>query len=303
MSSSCLEGRSSCPGSRVPSSTRPEITSTRNPLVARFRALADRKERETSGRFVVEGVRLLEHALADGITLDAVVYDPRAPADPRLGSVLTRAAAAGARVHTASAHVVAACSQVETPQGVVAIAQRPAASLEDLARSPAALLVVADRIQDPGNLGTIIRIADAAGVAGVIAVAGTVDPFNPKAVRATMGSLFHLPVVSAAAEDVIEALRAHEIRILVADQHGAVDFLDAEYRRPCAIVLGNEGQGVDPRWVEHAAATVRIPMYGRAESLNVAVAAALLLYEARRQANRHDLHNPHDLHNSPNPSR
>jgi TrmH family RNA methyltransferase len=187
------------------------------------------------------------------------------------------------KLYPASAHVVAACSQVETPQGVVAIARRPAASLPDLARTPSAMLVVADRIQDPGNLGTIIRIADAAGASGVIAVAGTVDAFNPKAVRATMGSVFHLPVVEAAAEDVLDVLRAQRIRLLVADQRGAVDFLDADYRRPCAIVLGNEGQGVDPRWIEHAAATVRIPMYGRAESLNVAVAAALLLYEARRK--------------------
>jgi TrmH family RNA methyltransferase len=178
---------------------------------------------------------------------------------------------------------VAVCSQVETPQGIVAIADRPQASLPELVRDPAALLIIADRIQDPGNLGTIIRIADAAGATGVVAVAGTVDPFNPKAVRATMGSLFHLAIVEAAADDALAALLEYEVRILVADQHGAVDFLDADYRRPFAVVLGNEGHGASARWTEHAAATVRIPLYGRAESLNVAVAAALLLYEARRK--------------------
>ncbi len=186
-------------------------------------------------------------------------------------------------VVAASAHVVAACSQVETPQGIVAIAARPLALLADVVRDRQALLVIADRIQDPGNLGTIIRIADAAGATGVVAIAGTVDPFNPKTVRATMGSIFHLAIAEAAVDDAVEALADRGVRILVADQHGAVDFLDADYRRPCAVVVGNEGQGVDARWIEHAAATVRIPLYGRAESLNVAVAAALLLYEARRK--------------------
>lgn len=265
-------------------SSKPEITSTKNPLVVRFRTLADRAAREASGQFVIEGLRLLEQALADRVPLDVVLYDPRTSASGGLPALLARAAAHGTRLVPATARVVAACSQVETPQGIVAIARRPSAPLGSLLADRAALLVIADRIQDPGNLGTIIRIADAAGASGVIAVAGTVDAFNSKAVRATMGSVFHLPVASAGTDELIDALEARGIRTLVADQHGAVDFLDADYRRPCAIVVGNEGQGVDPRWTVGAAATVRIPMYGRAESLNVAVAAALLLYEARRRS-------------------
>ncbi len=265
----------------MPSRTR-EITSTKNPVVARFRELADRRGRDAAGQFVIEGVRALEQALADRIALDAVVYDPRAAGDPRAQAVLTRAAAGPTQLIPASSRVVAACSQVETSQGIIAIAVRPSASLPGLIADPAALLVVADRIQDPGNLGTMIRIADAAGASGVIVLEGTVDAFNPKAVRATMGSLFHLPVAEAVTEEVLRAADTHAVRILVADRHGAVDFLDADYRRPCALVFGNEGQGVDPRWIDQAAATVRIPLYGRAESLNVAVATALLLYEARR---------------------
>lgn len=288
MSSSCSARRSSSVGLRA--SSRPEITSTKNPLVGRFRTLADRTEREAAGRFVIDGFRLVEQALADHLVLDVVLYDAGAAGDGRMPPLLAQAAARGTRLVPATAHVVAACSQVDTPQGIVAIARQPVASLLTLLADREALLVIADRIQDPGNLGTIIRIADAAGASGVVTVSGTVDPFNPKAVRATMGSLFHLPVASAAADDLLPALAAHGVRILVADQHGAVDFLDADYRRPCAIVVGNEGQGVDPRWTAAAASTVRIPMYGRAESLNVAVAAALLLYEARRhtRSERHD---------------
>lgn len=265
-------------------SSKPDITSTKNPLVGRFRSLADRDEREATGRFVIEGFRLIEQALADQVVLDVVLYDAGA-SDGRLPALLAQAAARGVKVIPATTHVVAACSQVETSQGIAAIARQPAASLLSLLADREALLVIADRLQDPGNLGTIIRIADAAGASGVITITGTVDAFNPKAVRATMGSVFHLAVASAAAADLLPALAGHGIRLLVADQHGAVDFLDADYRRPCAIVLGNEGQGVEARWTAAAAATVRIPMYGRAESLNVAVAAALLLYEARRHAN------------------
>src|SRR5437870_2411249 len=126
-------------------------------------------------------------------------------------------------------------------------------------------------------------VPDAAGATAVLATHGTVDPSNPKVVRATMGSLFHLPVVTAPAEEAVALLRRHGVRILVADQSGAISYEEADYRAPLAVVLGNEGEGPDPAWRAVAEATVRIPLYGRAESLNVAVAAALLLYEVRRK--------------------
>jgi len=261
---------------------RPEITSTKNPLVKRIHALAERDAREAEGRMVVEGTRMVEEVLEAGAPVELLLYDPLAVAGPRGEAMLERARRLGVRLVTAAPHVVAACSQVETSQGVVAVVERPRAALSDLLNVPELFLVVADRIQDPGNLGTIIRIADAAGATAVLATRGTVDPHNPKAVRATMGSLFHLPVVIATGEEAIGLLRRRGVRILVADQAGAIDYEDADYRAPVAVVLGNEGEGPDPAWRNIAQATVRIPSYGRAESLNVAVAAGLLLYEVRR---------------------
>ncbi len=224
---------------------------------------------------------MVEGVLASGLRVELLLYDP-ASVDARVQPLLDRARAAGARLIPASPHVVEAAGTVETSQGILAVADLPRASLDHLLGMADLLLVIADRIQDPGNLGTIIRIADAAGASAVLVTAGSADPFNPKSLRATMGSLLHLPVIEADALIARRRLSEAGVRILVADQGGAVDYAEADYRPPVAIVLGNEGQGPDPQWESAAAATVRIPLYGRAESLNVAVAAGLLLYEARR---------------------
>jgi TrmH family RNA methyltransferase len=264
-----------------------QITSTRNPLVKRIRALAERDARKAEGRVVIEGVRLIEDALAAGVSVEVVLYAPKAFAGLRAEVVIDQLRRQGVRLITATPQVVAACSHVETSQGLVAVVERPRASLAMVLTRSDLLLVVVDRVQDPGNLGTIVRIADAAGATAVLATRGTVDPFNPKAIRATMGSLFHLPIVTSDAADAIAVLRSRGVRILVADPHGSVDYTDADYRAPAAIVVGSEGQGPGPEWYQAAAATIRIPLYGRAESLNVAVAAGLLLYEVQRARRPH----------------
>lgn len=230
---------------------------------------------------MAEGIHLVEEVLSSGLQVELILHDSKL-SDPRAQAVLARARTAGIRLVPVSSHVMEACSTVETPQGILAVAAPPSHSLSRLLDIPELVLVVADRIQDPGNLGTIIRIADAAGASGVLVITGSVDPFNPKALRATMGSIFHLVVVEAEASEARARLKAAGARILVADQAGAIDYAEADYRPPLAIVLGNEGQGVDPQWKAVADAVVRIPLYGRAESLNAAVAAGLLLYEARR---------------------
>lgn len=269
----------------MPSSV--QITSTRNLLVKRIRALAERDAREAEGRMVIEGVRLIEDAIAAGVPLELVMYAPKALAGPRAEAVIDQARRQGVRQITATPQVIAACSNVETSQGVVAVVERPHASLSEVLTRPDLLLVVVDRLQDPGNLGTIVRIADAAGATGVLVTRGTVDPFNPKAVRATMGSLFHLPIVVSDGTDAIAAFRSRGVRILVADPRGSIDYTDADYRAPAAIVVGSESQGPGPEWFHAAAATIRIPLYGRADSLNVAIAAGLLLYEVQRTRRPH----------------
>src|SRR5207247_10922837 len=146
--------------------------------------------------------------------------------------------------------------QVGNPPGLVAGVGRCPAALSDLLNVAGLVVVVADRLQDPGNLGTIIRTADAAGATAVLATHGTVDPSNPKVVRATMGWLFHLPVVTAPAEEAVALLRQPGMRILVADQSGAISYEEADYHAPLAVVLGHEGEGPDPVWRTVAEATV-----------------------------------------------
>ncbi len=181
-----------------------------------------------------------------------------------------------------SPHVLAAVSDVETPQGVVAVVRRNPPSLDSLVARPDLLLLVVDRVQDPGNLGTIIRTADAAGATAAVLLPGTVDLYNPKTVRATMGSLFTLPVVEWPEEHLREILRTHHVRLMATAAVGGSDFREADYRRPIAVAVGNEGEGLRPEWLEAAEAVVHVPIFGTAESLNVAVAAALVLYEAAR---------------------
>src|SRR5439155_16020760 len=161
----------------------PDITSTKNPLVKRIRGLLDPEARRAEARMVVEGVRMLEEVLDAGVPVEVLVYDPHALAGPCGEALLDRARRHGARLVTAAPHVVAACSQVDTPQGVVAVVARSPAVLSDLLNVAGLVVVVADRLQDPGNLGTIIRTADAAGATAVLATHGTVDPSNPKVVR------------------------------------------------------------------------------------------------------------------------
>jgi TrmH family RNA methyltransferase len=259
------------------------LSSTKAPLIARIRALGARPGDDTGGRIVLDGVRLIEEALAADVPIEVCVYDPAAArTSPRLRTLLSALGSRGVRLVPAAARVVAAAGQVETSQGVVAVAVPPAASPAANLDHAALLLVVADGIQDPGNLGTIVRVADAAAATAVAVTGSAANLHHPKTVRATMGSLFHLPAFPMDRTRLVAALRTRGTRILVADQRGSTDYRVADYAPPVALVLGSEAHGADPEWHAAAAESVRIPIYGRAESLNVAMAAALLLYEARR---------------------
>ncbi len=259
------------------------LTSTRHPLVKTIHALEDSRYRRSEHLLVIEGVRMLEEALEAGIAINVLLYDPAVVTDPRALAVLTKASTTNAQLFPAHPRVIAASSQVKTPQGIIAIAEAPQADFAGLLSASQLLLAVGDRLQDPGNLGTLIRLADAAGATGVVVTEGSVDPHHPKVLRASAGSIFHLPVTSAPAEAVITGLQTSGVRTLAADQKGVMNYTDVDFRPPVALIFGNEGAGLDPRWIAVASATVRIPLYGRADSLNVAVAAGILLYEVRRQ--------------------
>ncbi len=262
------------------------IESAANAKVKLAASLTRRKYREETGLFAAEGMRLVEMAAqaADWQPVFGLVT-PRARENQRAARVAERLEQRGCPVYETTESIYRNAADTETPQGLLVVMKMKRQRLEDLT-APAGeppLWVVLDGVQDPGNAGMILRTADAAGASGVIALPGTADLFSPKVVRGTMGSLFHLPAVTASAEDFLAAAQKSGWKLFAAALDPAArPHFEADFRRPAAIVFGNEGSGVSSPLLE-AAETVFIPLRGRAESLNVAAAAAVILYEAMRQ--------------------
>ena len=256
------------------------ISSRHNPFVRELRATLRAPSRR-SGVCAIEGWRLLEAAVAAGVSFDALVVTEAAAADPAAARIYEAARARAAREITVTPDVLAALTQVPAPQGVLAVAPRPAAAPLALAAGAETLAVVLDAIQDPGNVGTIVRTAVACRATIVVACGPTADPFAPKALRASAGAAFLVPIAFAAGADEAEtALRSAGVRIVVADAHAPSPPTPATWVRPLALVLGSEAAGPAPVWRAHGGAAVRVPVLGPVESLNVAAAAAVLLYQA-----------------------
>ena len=233
-----------------------------------------------SGVCVIEGWRLLEAALAAGVHLERLVLTEAAAAHAGTG-VRDAARAQADREIIVTAEVFAALTQVPSPQGVLGIAPRPRDVLPAPPWDPQTFAVVLDGVQDPGNVGTIIRTAVACGATVVIACAPSADPFGAKALRASAGATFRVRVASAGpAGEAATALQSAGVRAVVADAHAPVPASGADWSRPLALVLGGETAGPAPVWREHGATAVRVPVLGPVESLNVAAAAAVLLYQA-----------------------
>ncbi|QGP90863.1 23S rRNA (uridine(2479)-2'-O)-methyltransferase [Neomoorella glycerini] len=264
------------------------ITSAANRYVKLARSLKERSWREKKGLYLIEGIHLLEEARQAGIPLEAVLYSPRIFVTPRGERLVAGLQGAGYRCLAVAEDLMTAISTTVTPPGIVAVApirEQPLAALLAAAPpSPPPLLIIAAAIQDPGNLGTIWRTALGAGATGLILTRGSVDPFNPKVVRAAMGATFKLPVVSGVEPAVLaRELRAAGLKLVVADVGAPLVFWQADLRGPLALAVGSENQGPGPELRAAATARVGIPLVGAVESLNAAVAAALLLYEALRQ--------------------
>jgi TrmH family RNA methyltransferase len=263
-----------------------ELTSPQNQYIKQMRSLYIRKGRDKTGLMPVEGSRFAVEALAaaeQGRTSIETVFfetgfDESNPHDRDLVEAMERVAG---RVFRCSPSIFKTLINTETPQGIVAAVRRPLFP-RVLPRGQALYLVV-DRVQDPGNLGTMIRTAAAAQVDRVLCIKGTVDPFNPKVLRATMGAIFRVPIdFYANPIELIGELRRQECRLIAADVGGQRFHFDVAYTGPTAIIVGNEGQGIDPELLAAADVKVRIPLAPDVESLNAAVACGILLYEVVR---------------------
>lgn len=233
----------------------------------------------------LEGPRLIGEALRAGARIEAVLFSPAGEA--KFGARLRPQLSKHCRIETIGERDFRAAMDAEHPQGVAALARwrgRMAADLFPPSPAGSPLVLLAAGLQDPGNLGTLIRAADAFGGTGVAVLAGTVSPFNPKALRAAAGSHFHLPIAAeVAAEEWIALCRQHGVRLAATSAHGKMALAEADLRQPVCMILGQEASGV-PRALQRAAAmTLSIPMARAVDSLNAGVAGAIVLYEAQRQ--------------------
>ena len=251
------------------------ITSTSNERVKYVHALSRRKTRQEQERFVVEGLRLVEEAIRANVRPDFLLYTVEL--DERGKKLVERLHASGVVCLDVTPGVIKFCSETETPPGILAVL--PFAN-SALPLRPS-LSVVADALRDPGNLGTLLRTAAAAGADEVLLGPGTVDVYNPKVVRGAMGAHFRLP----AAPMTWPAIASHlsGLPIWLADTRGAVPYLQVDWTRPCALIVGGEAEGASPEAEKLAAGRVSIPMQRGVESLNAAVAAAVILFEVQRQ--------------------
>lgn len=236
--------------------------------------LEKRSARRKEGKFVIEGPRLIEEA---GQKINFLVYSENLPIVKELG-------ADGVPAYKVSKKEFAALSGVDAPQGVLGVVRLFSYKLDDVLRGDKTLIVYCAGVRDPGNLGTIIRSADALGATGVVLSKGTVDLYNQKVVRSTMGSIFHLPLVTVEDDaETIEQLKKKNVKIIATSAEGKKNCSEADLKGPVAILVGNEGAGLPDDLAGLADETISIPMAGKAESLNAGVATAIVLYEALGQ--------------------
>ncbi|MGG7578224.1 TrmH family RNA methyltransferase [Rhizobium sp. Nf11,1] len=260
-----------------------EVTSLANPIIKDIKALTNKKSREESGTFLAEGLKLVIDAIELGWTIRTLVFAKAAKGKPLVEQMAARTVASGGLVLEVSEKVIAAITRRDNPQMVVGIFEQRWTPLKGIRPQEGETWVALDRVRDPGNLGTIIRTADAAGAAGIILIGETTDPFSLETVRATMGSVFAVPVARATPEEFLAWRKSAGVSIVATHLAGAVDYRTIDYRKkPTVLLMGNEQSGLPDQLAREADALARIPQQGRADSLNLAVATAVMLFEARR---------------------
>lgn len=259
--------------------TLPLISSTANRQIVEARKLRQRKHREEQGLFLLEGLQLLHMALDAGLAPGQVFFCPEQFDGAQAPALIDRFKGAGGQLLQVSPQVMAALSDRDGPQGIVATLRTFSTPLTALEGAGNRLVIVLDRPQNPGNLGGLIRTADAVGAAGLVILEPAVDLFDPKTIRASMGSVFNLPVVLAAeAPGALGELAAQGLTLVGASEHAAEPWGEAALRGPCALVLGNEARGLSDDVSPLIRRWVSLPMRGKAESLNVGVAGGVLMY-------------------------
>ena len=263
------------------------ISSPDNKHIRAAAALRQKKQRDDTGLFLLEGLHLVEAAINAKCLIEQTFLCEDRLARNQFVEFSEKLLANGSQIFAVSSSVFNKIAETDTPQGIIAVARQCRADLSATTQPVEAgdclPWVVLDAVQDPGNVGTIVRNADAAGVAGIVLTPGCADIYAGKTVRATMGSMFHIPIYKASVQQCLDFFLEREIPVYVADAASAESYSEIDWRLPCAIVFGNEGAGVSELFRQKKTRSVAIPIVGKAESLNVASAAAVILFEAARQ--------------------
>ncbi len=260
------------------------ITSTSNTRVKRLVRLADRSDRDAEGVFLVEGFRAIERLIEAGRRLNELYISTEwAGGDELIERLISRAEGDGAEVVYLGREAFAKCTYRDRPEGVIGVANQWETQLHLVKLSDTPLLLIAEGIEKPGNLGSILRSADACGCDAVILCDSLVDRFNPNVIRSSTGVVFSLPVVRAARADTIKFLQSHGIQSVATTPDTPTALYDVDLTIPTAVIMGAEDTGLSNEWLSECDHQVRLPMLGQADSLNVAMATVVTLYEAVRQ--------------------
>ncbi len=256
------------------------ISSLSNPRVKQWMQLQDKKGRDKQNKYRVEGIHLVKEALQSNTEIECIVYSINEGIPLEIKEDQSRTNIEWIAVSIA---ILEQCTDTVTPQGIFAVIHKSETALVDILNQPKPLVVVLDAIQDPGNLGTIIRSADAFGATAVVIGKGSVDVLNPKTIRSTMGSLFHLPIIEGDLQLILGEVQKRSIEIVSTGLQGKNLCYEQDFTKGIWIVIGNEAKGVSKSVSSFVEKEILIPMVGQAESLNAAMATTVLLYEASRQ--------------------
>ncbi|HBR21448.1 MAG TPA: RNA methyltransferase [Nitrospiraceae bacterium] len=260
-----------------------QITSSSNPKIKEGLDIKNKRSKYKHAAFIIEGPHLVETALASGNKINTVFFTDSFRTKKDRQKILREIAKKTDEIFEVTEQIMNKLADTETPQGIIAIASYDIEPLEEIKFKSAPLIVAVDRVQEPGNLGTIIRISDAAGADAVIILKGTCDAFMQKTIRATAGSIFNVPIIYAGTDKFIEWLKSNGIMLIATALDSDKSIFDAGLKKPIAFVFGNEAHGVSNEIKKKADLILKIPILGKAESLNVSASAAVCLYEAVRQ--------------------
>ena len=255
-----------------------QVTAFSNSTVKLLRSLRDKKARKTEGLFLAEGLRILTEARDSGMLPEIVAFSAEGKKHPLAAEIIAATEAAGGDAIETTSDILSKMSGKDNPQMLLGAYRQPPAELADIDRSKAPLWIAAQALRDPGNIGTILRTGDAAGAGGLILIDDCADPFSVEAVRASMGALFTQQIATARWPEFIEWLRSGEGQLVGTSLKATHDYLEAEYRQPSFLLIGNEQQGLPADYESECDLLVKIPMAGRADSLNAAMATAVMAF-------------------------